>query len=50
MNAPSVLLAQNVTNVEHVAVVAIVGAVMTIVAITASHIAVAEQSLQMENF
>jgi hypothetical protein len=53
LNAP---LAQIVTNVEHVAVVAIaiVEAAMTIavtiVEITASHIAVAEQSLLMENF
>jgi hypothetical protein len=55
-NALNVLLAQNATNVELVAVVAIaiVGDVvtieMTVAEITASHIAVAEQSLLMENF
>jgi hypothetical protein len=52
-NVPNVLRAQNVTNVEHVAVVAIAIAieadVTIIVEITASHIAVAEQSLTMEN-
>jgi hypothetical protein len=51
-NVPNVLRAQSATNVEHVAVVAIVivADAMTIVVITASHIAVAEQSLPMENF
>jgi hypothetical protein len=56
VNVPNVLLAQNATNVELVAAVvtAIVEAAMTIVVtaveITASRIAVAEQSLLMENF
>jgi hypothetical protein len=56
VNVPNVLLAQNATNVELVAAVvtAIVEAemiiVVTAVEITASRIAVAEQSLLMENF
>jgi hypothetical protein len=55
-NVPNVLRAQIEMNVEHVAVVAIaiVGDAttieMTVAEITASHIAVAEQSLLMENF